>query len=127
MLHSRHWKRATFDVYFGGCNLSSTARDVLLSHLGDSLPPFPSANRRLNVKEASAYIGFSASNLNKLRVIGGGPLYSKTGTRGKTRHSTKRAHNNGLEPAVHLNDEAAGLSETISTFMPRFIGIFERR
>lgn len=33
--------------------------------------------KRLNVKEAAAYLGLSASSLNKLRTYGGGPKYYK--------------------------------------------------
>lgn len=36
---------------------------------------------RLNVTEAAAYTGISASTLNKLRVFGGGAIYSKIGRR----------------------------------------------
>lgn len=37
--------------------------------------------RRLNVAQAAVYTGISASTLNKLRVFGGGAVYSKIGRR----------------------------------------------
>lgn len=37
--------------------------------------------RLLNVAEAAAYTGISASTLNKLRVFGGGSVYTKCGRR----------------------------------------------
>lgn len=36
---------------------------------------------RLTVAGAAAYIGLSASTLNKLRVFGGGPVFLKLGRR----------------------------------------------
>jgi predicted DNA-binding transcriptional regulator AlpA len=39
------------------------------------------ANPRMTVDEASAYIGLSVSTLNKLRVFGGGPVFLKLGRR----------------------------------------------
>ena len=39
------------------------------------------APARLAVHEAAAYIGISASTLNKLRVFGGGPVFLKLGRR----------------------------------------------
>ena len=36
---------------------------------------------RMTVKEAAAYIPLSASKLNKLRLYGGGPIYTKVGGR----------------------------------------------
>jgi hypothetical protein len=35
----------------------------------------------LNTKQAAAHCGISKSNLDKLRVYGGGPLYIKVGAR----------------------------------------------
>ena len=35
----------------------------------------------LNVSEASRHVGLSVSTLNKLRVLGGGPIYLKLGRR----------------------------------------------
>ena len=40
---------------------------------------FPS--RKLNVREAAAYLGLSVSNLNKLRITGTGPRFLKLGSR----------------------------------------------
>ena len=40
-------------------------------------PPSP----RMSVHDAAAYVGISASTLNKLRVFGGGPRYLKLGRR----------------------------------------------
>lgn len=34
-------------------------------------------SKRLSTDEAAAYCGVSASHLNKLRVLGGGPVYLK--------------------------------------------------
>ena len=39
------------------------------------------ASPKLNVDEAAAYVGLSASTLNKLRVFGGGPVFLKLGRR----------------------------------------------
>lgn len=36
---------------------------------------------KLNVSEAAAHVGISASTLNKLRVFGGGPIFYKLGRR----------------------------------------------
>jgi excisionase family DNA binding protein len=37
--------------------------------------------KRLCTKEAAAYVGLSKSTLDKLRVYGGGPSFSKLGRR----------------------------------------------
>jgi predicted DNA-binding transcriptional regulator AlpA len=37
--------------------------------------------RRVNVREAAAYIGISKSKMDKLRCYGGGPRYFKIGDR----------------------------------------------
>ena len=37
--------------------------------------------RRLRTPDAAAYVGLSASTLEKFRVFGGGPEYSKAGPR----------------------------------------------
>jgi predicted DNA-binding transcriptional regulator AlpA len=37
--------------------------------------------RKLSVQEAGRFLGLSASNLNKLRVTGGGPRFMKLGRR----------------------------------------------
>ena len=39
------------------------------------------SHRRLNVMEAAEYTGISVSTLNKLRVFGGGSVYTKVGRR----------------------------------------------
>ena len=44
--------------------------------VGPELP-----NRKLNVKEAAAYLGLSVSTLNKMRLSGIGPRYLKLGRR----------------------------------------------
>ena len=41
----------------------------------------PTLQRLLNTVEASAYCGSSASTFEKLRLNGGGPVYSKIGRR----------------------------------------------
>lgn len=38
-------------------------------------------NQRMAVEAAAAYVGLSASTLNKLRVFGGGPAFIKLGRR----------------------------------------------
>ena len=38
-------------------------------------------NRKFNVREAAAYLGLSASTLNKTRLTGTGPRYLKLGRR----------------------------------------------
>jgi hypothetical protein len=38
-------------------------------------------NQRMAVEAAAAYVGLSASTLNKLRVFGGGPAFLKLGRR----------------------------------------------
>ncbi len=38
-------------------------------------------NQRMAVEAAAAYVGLSASTLNKLRVFGGGPTFLKLGRR----------------------------------------------
>jgi predicted DNA-binding transcriptional regulator AlpA len=40
-----------------------------------------SPTSRLKVEDAAAYLGLSASTLNKLRVFGGGPVFLKLGRR----------------------------------------------
>ena len=40
-----------------------------------------SSARKLNIREAAAYLGLSASNLNKLRITGTGPRFLKLGRR----------------------------------------------
>ena len=44
-------------------------------------PDWLETNRGVSVDEAARYCGISASYLNKLRVFGGGPVFSKTGRR----------------------------------------------
>lgn len=49
-----------------------------------SLEHFPARQdfrKRLRTPEAAAYLGLSASTLEKLRVTGGGPVYEKAGPR----------------------------------------------
>jgi hypothetical protein len=43
--------------------------------------PDPHVNPRMAVEAAAAYVGLSASTLNKLRVFGGGPAFLKLGRR----------------------------------------------
>ncbi|MDB5470140.1 MAG: hypothetical protein JWR84_1700 [Caulobacter sp.] len=45
------------------------------------LLPEVQINQRLSVEAAAAYVGLSASTLNKLRVFGGGPAFLKLGRR----------------------------------------------
>jgi Helix-turn-helix domain len=40
-------------------------------------PPDPAPRRWLRALVAAAYLGVGASTLNKLRLTGGGPIYSK--------------------------------------------------
>ena len=53
-------------------------------HIQGQLKPHArdaSSPRRLNVMEAADYTGISVSTLNKLRVFGGGSVYTKVGRR----------------------------------------------
>ena len=47
----------------------------------DSVPFGQPPHRKLNVKEAAAYLGLSTSTLNKMRLTGTGPPYMKLGRR----------------------------------------------
>lgn len=82
---------------------------------------------RLNVSEAAAYTGISASTLNKLRVFGGGAVYTKIGRRvvyeiaaldswlsTKQRHSTSDTGEARLSPPK-VGDVAASRKDNVRT------------
>jgi predicted DNA-binding transcriptional regulator AlpA len=59
---------------------TQTSSVALSTGFGETKPSdkvSKSPRRRLNVKEAAAYLGLSVSKTNKLRTYGGGPKYYK--------------------------------------------------
>ena len=45
------------------------------------MPELPESQSRMSVESAALYLGLSVSFLNRRRVIGGGPTYTKLGRR----------------------------------------------